>query len=110
MNYTYYEDPYAMNMNITDLFDLDDDGLYRTNYTVKKYTTYVTNNTFRHNYSGKKGTALLVSQISDLYIFKNDFKHNGPVTAVREMQYSPYYEYLINRNRTITYFVKNSEC
>ena len=61
MNYTYYEDAVDTVMNVTDIFDFDDKGYYRTNYTVEKYSTYITNNTFRNNYSGKKGTALLAS-------------------------------------------------
>ena len=61
LNYTYYEDPTETTSNVTDLFDYDSSGLYRTNYTVMKYATYITNNTFTQNYSGKKGTALLVS-------------------------------------------------
>ena len=61
LDYTYFEDPSTSVMNVTDLFDVDSDGLYQTNYTVMKYATYITNNTFRNNMSGKKGTALLVS-------------------------------------------------
>ena len=64
MNYTYFENPEESVMNVTDLFDFNSDGSYRTNYTVMKYGTHISNNTFHNNLSGKKGTALLVSQVS----------------------------------------------
>ena len=79
---------------MTDLFDFDDHGLYRTNYIILKYVTYVTNNTFRNNFSGKKGTALMVSGVNLLNMFNNVFEKNGPTTALQEMKYSPYYEFL----------------
>ena len=110
LEYAYFEDAIDTVLNVTDIFDFDDDGLYRTNYTLERYSTYITNNTFRNNYSGKKGTALLISEISELSIYDNLFEENGPVTAVKEMQYSPYYEFLANRNRTITYFTGNETC
>lgn len=97
MNYTYYEDPSEAVMNVTDLFDLDDKGSYRTNYTVMKYATYIYNNTFRNNMSGKKGTALLISKVSELRVFKNVFEENGPVNAIMERKYSPYYEFFLNK-------------
>ena len=46
MNHTFYEDPRETTVNVTDLFDFDDEGLYRTNYTLLRYATYITNNTF----------------------------------------------------------------
>ena len=106
--YAYFEDPTVVTMNVTDLFDVYSNGSYRTNFTLMRYATHVVNNTFTKNFSGKKGTALLVSGVSELIIYHNTFQENGPVTAVREMEYSPYYEYLMNRNRTITYFVPDS--
>ena len=105
MNHTFYEDPKETTVNVTDLFDFDSEGLYRTNYTLMRYATYITNNTFINNMSGKKGTALLLSQISELVVFKNDFIENGPVTAVKEMQFSPYYEFMLNHTRTLTFYI-----
>ena len=107
-NFTYFEDPTEITMNVTDLFDVYKNGSYRTNFTIMRYATHITNNTFMKNFSGKKGTALLISQVSELLIYDNVFEQNGPVTAVKEMEYSPYYKYLLNRNRTLTYFPQNT--
>ena len=110
LNYTYYEDPIETTMNVTDIFDLNDNGDFRTNYTLIKYATYIVNNTFRNNYSGKKGTAMVISGVSELNIFENIFEENGPVTAVREMEYSPYYIFFTNRTKTLSYFINNGTC
>lgn len=36
--------------------------------------------------------------------------NNGPVTAYVEIQYSPYYKYLADQNRTISYYHGPSNC
>ena len=53
LNYTYFEDPIETTYNVTDLFDFDEDDNFRTNYTVLRYATYILNNTFKNNFSGK---------------------------------------------------------
>lgn len=49
------------------------------------YGTLIYDNTFSNNYSGKKGTALLIEHINEVQITKNKFINNGPVTAYTEI-------------------------
>ena len=72
-----------------------------------EYGTLITKNTFTHNFAGKRGTALLISGISELQIIDNLFEENGPVTLSKEKEFSPYYKYLQNSNRTITLYYED---
>ena len=74
------------------------------------YGTFIHDNTFSNNHSGKKGTALLIENINEVQIKKNTFMYNGPVTAYTEIQYSPYYRYMTDENRTISYYHGTSNC
>ena len=56
----YYEDPSTMTDIITDIYDST------VTYTVLKYATKITNNVFRKNYAGMKGSALVLSYLSEL--------------------------------------------
>ena len=58
------------------LQDLFDEEQY---YELLSYGTWIKNNTFANNYSGKRGTALLLELINNLLIEDNEFKNNGPV-------------------------------
>ena len=77
-------------------FELEDPISDET-YSMLKYGTLIEDNTFSHNYSGMKGTAILVERINELQIKKNQFTDNGPVTAPKEIQFSPYYKFMTDR-------------
>ena len=49
------------------------------NYELLAYGTWIKNNTFANNYSGKRGTALLIELVNNLFIEENQFMNNGPV-------------------------------
>ena len=51
--------------HITTLFDSSDEKI---TYDVKTYGTLIVNNTFSDNYSGKRGSALLIELISHLEV------------------------------------------
>ena len=53
--------------NITDLVD------EKEFYVIMAYGTVISNNTFSMNYSGKRGTALLLEMISHLKVDDNSF-------------------------------------
>ena len=99
----YYDDPFSNYTNVTDL-TLKATQEFVSNYSVLEYGTLIFKNKFYHNFAGKKGTALLIDSISELQIIDNEFEENGPVTLAKEKEYSPYYKYLQNGNRTITLY------
>jgi predicted outer membrane repeat protein len=53
----------------------------------------VQGNTFEENYSGGKGSALYVKGFSSIRLVANTFVNNGPVYAMTEVFYSPYFTY-----------------
>ena len=57
----YYYDPKTNMTNITDLVFPN-----TTNYTMLQYATVIRNNTFNENFSGMKGSALLLQGLSEL--------------------------------------------
>ena len=91
-----YEDPVTKLDNITDVTDAS------RNFTVLKYATKISNNTFANNYAGMKGSALMAVKINELQIESNVFRANGPVTSFEEATYSPYYKYLALQARNLT--------
>ena len=80
------------------MFDDEDE------YEIKPYGTIISNNSFSQNYSGMRGTALLIELVSHLEVKDNKFMQNGPVHAYREMENSPYYKFFLYNNRTISFF------
>ena len=94
----------------TEMFEYEDVlSEYNTVYDVPKYGTLIFDNTFSNNYSGMRGTAILIEKISEIQIMNNRFTDNGPVTASKEIQYSPYYKYMTDQKRTISFYVKNTD-
>ena len=79
-------------------------------YEILKYGTLIYDNSFTNNYAGMRGTAILIEKISEVQIIDNRFIDNGPVTASKEIQYSPYYKYMTDRQRTVSFYVKNTDC
>ena len=72
-NITYLDDPSTHKTLLQDLFDEEQ------YYELLSYGTWIKNNTFANNYSGKRGTALLLELVNNLLIEDNEFKNNGPV-------------------------------
>lgn len=60
-------------------------------YEINPYGTIISKNSFSQNYSGMRGTAILIELVSHLEVVENKFMQNGPVHAYREMENSPYY-------------------
>ena len=58
----YYDDPTLTTDTIADIFD----PISHPAYTVRKYATVISNNNFKQNYAGMKGSALYLSKISVL--------------------------------------------
>ena len=54
------DDPSTHKSLVTDLFDSS------ITYEVLTYGTLIVNNTFANNYSGKRGTALLIELVNEL--------------------------------------------
>ena len=82
---------------------------YAYEYKILKYGTFIFDNSFSNNYAGMRGTAILIDNISEVQIQHNRFTDNGPVTASKEIQYSPYYKYMTDRKRTISFYVKYTD-
>ena len=72
----------------------DPDETLTFSYDILKYGTLIYDNSFTNNYAGMRGTAILIEKISEVQIIDNRFTDNGPVTASKEIQYSPYYKYM----------------
>lgn len=85
-------------------FELEDPISDET-YSMLKYGTLIEDNTFANNYSGMKGTAFLIERINEIQIRKNQFTDNGPVTASKEIQFSPYYKFMTDRQRTVSFYM-----
>ena len=86
------EDPTTTTQSFTDPIDLE-----QKSYDVLKYGTLIYDNSFTNNYAGMRGTAILIEKISEVQIIDNRFTDNGPVTASKEIQYSPYYKYMTDQ-------------
>ena len=79
----------------TEMYSFEDTSSETSkSYEIPKYGTLIFDNTFSNNYAGMRGTAVLIEKISELQIMNNRFTDNGPVTASKEIQYSPYYKYM----------------
>ncbi len=68
--------------------------------TIYKYKFNVQGNYFNENFSGGRGTAIYVRQMSSVRIHSCTFVSNGPVFTVPEIWYSPYTRYLSSRAMT----------
>ena len=74
-----------------------------------EYGTLIVKNTFANNFSGKRGSALLIERINEVQVIENKFMNNGPVHAYREIEYSPYVNKFLKNNRTLTYYSLSTE-
>ena len=72
---------------------------------INKYKFNIMGNFFDENFSGNKGTALYLKQISSIRISDNTFSNNGPVYAMAEQLFSPYTKFL--SLRTMTFYDDN---
>lgn len=68
--------------------------------SIMKYRMNLYGNYFSENFSGGKGSALYVRQVTDIRIDKCTFSGNGPVYAINEYLYSPYTKYYSSRSMT----------
>ncbi len=59
-------------------------------FLVEKHRMTIRDNQFEENFSGGKGTAIYINQISLTNIVGNTFYRNGPVYATAELLNSPY--------------------
>ena len=57
---------------------------------IQKFKFNVQGNYFNENFSGNKGSAVYIRQMSSVRINTCSFINNGPVYVVAEYQYSPY--------------------
>lgn len=97
------DDPSTTMVEIKNLYGSSDET-----YKLLKYGTKFVNNTFANNYSGKRGSALLLENLSEVQLIENRFTSNGPVHAHMEIENSPYYKHFLKNNRTLAYFVLDS--
>ena len=74
-------------------------------FELLMYGTLIVNNTFSNNFSGKRGSALLIELINELQLIDNTFMNNGPVHAYREIEHSPYVKNFLKNNRTLSYYL-----
>ena len=93
------DDPSTHKSYLQDLFDEN------KQYELLTYGTYIVNNTFANNYTGKRGSALLIELISELKIIENKFMSNGPVHTYTEIEHSPYYKNFLYNKRTLSYYL-----
>ena len=56
---------------------------------------------------GQAGSALYIYNINIVTVKGNDFTYNGPVYAFQERLNSPYFNFIANRRRTISYYLPN---
>ena len=73
------------------------------------YGTKIVDNTFTNNFSGKRGTALLIESVNELQVTKNKFMNNGPVQAYSEIANSPYYKYFLKNKRTLSFYMLETD-
>ena len=69
------------------------------------YGTYIVNNTFANNHSGKRGSALLIELVNEVKMLENKFMSNGPVQTYAEIEHSPYYKNFLYNQRTLSYYL-----
>jgi hypothetical protein len=94
--FNYLDNP---STKITSISDSD-----KKVYWLLMYGTLIANNTFSNNFSGKRGSALLIELVNELQLIQNQFTNNGPVHSYREIEYSPYVKHFLKNNRTLTYY------
>ena len=97
------DDPSTHKSFFKDLFDND------KKYELLTYGTYIVNNTFANNFTGKRGSALLIELVSELKMTENKFMSNGPVHTYNEIWYSPYYKNFLYNKRTLCYYLLGTE-
>ena len=97
------DDPSTHKSAIEDLFEES------IQYEFLTYGTMIVNNTFSNNYSGKRGTALLIELVNELKIAENKFMSNGPVQTYAEIEHSPFYKHFLYNERTLTYYLLDKE-
>ena len=95
----YLDDPSTQKTLVADLFDSEE------HYELLSYGTWIKNNTFANNYSGKRGTALLIELVNNLFIEENQFMNNGPVQTYQEIEHSPYYKHFLYNDRTLAFYL-----
>jgi hypothetical protein len=93
------DDPSTTMTTIEDIVDSD------IAYEFLMYGTLIVNNTFSSNFSGKRGSALLIELISELQVIDNKFMNNGPVHAYQEIEHSPYVKNFLKNNRTLSFYL-----
>ena len=93
------DNPSTHKSTIIDLFDSN------KKYEVLTYGTLIANNTFDSNFSGKRGTALLIELVNEIQVTNNRFMNNGPVETYSEMKHSPYYEHFLDKKRTLSFYL-----
>lgn len=69
----------------TAVLDLFVDLMDPIEYKVRTYGTLIVDNTFSNNYTGKRGSALLIELINELELANNRFMENGPVNTWAEI-------------------------
>jgi hypothetical protein len=65
--------------------------------SVLSFKFYINDCVFQENYSGQKGSAVYLKQMSKIKIVSTRFESNGPSTTLQEFQYSPHTVYMTNR-------------
>lgn len=78
-------------------------------YEVLTYGTSIVNNTFTNNFSGKRGTALLIELVNELKVIENKFMYNGPVQTYSEIEHSPFYKHFLYNQRTLAFYLLDTE-
>jgi len=63
-------------------------------YNVRQFQTYLTSNYFGENFTGIKGSAVYIKNMSKIRIYSSTFYHNGPTLSIREAAFSTYYKAL----------------
>ena len=102
-DYGTLDDPSTHTSVVYDLFDTT------IGYEVLTYGTRIVNNTFSNNYSGKRGTAMLIERVNEVQIIDNKFMANGPVQAYAELANSPYYKSFLYKKRTLAYYLLDKD-
>lgn len=76
--------------------------------SVMSFKFNIENSQFIENYSGMKGTAVYLKQMSKIRIVNTVFQNNGPTFSNAEYQYSGQTLYM--SNRPISYYDPNEVC
>ncbi len=69
---------------------------------IQKASLNIQGNQFTNNYSGRKGTAVYIFQMTRVRLYDNTFFGNGPVYAMAENLYSVYKNFFSGRTMSFT--------